>query len=149
MTFAETRDFLVAIVGVYPNFKVMDGTPKAWAERLKDCPPQKAMELLDKWIESDDSKYAPQLDYFVKGQKEKKLVNAMWSNKPLIFHVGTGLLRGTLLDQEEREYGSRTALGDYRAGSEPYEIYDSNGERIQWMDERGYIHNGRGVFFKA
>lgn len=145
MTFAETRDFLVEIVGIYPKFKVMDGTVKAWADRLTACTPEKAKELLDKWITGDDSMYPPQLDYFVKGQNPVKVGKAFWSDEPIIYHVGTGLLRGTLLDQYEREYGDPDALGDYRQ-DQFGRIFDCNDHLIQWIDERGAIHNGRGVF---
>lgn len=157
MTFAETKEFLREIVGIYTNFKVMDGTVAAWAARLSDCTPEKARELLDRWIESDQSKYAPQLDYFVKGQKPTKISKAVWSDKPVIYHVGLRLHevpegvevsrigRGCLFDQHGREYGDPDAQGDYREDGFG-RIFDCNGHLIQYMDDRGYIHNGRGVW---
>lgn len=148
MTFTETKDFLVEIVGIYPNFRIMDGTVKAWADRLPDLSPEKAGELLDKWLEGDDGSYPPKLDYFIKGKKPTPTKSTFWSNQPVIFHVGTGLQRGTLLDQENREYCDPDAQGDYYLDTTG-NIRNCNGELVQWMDERGYIHNSRGVFFRV
>lgn len=157
MTFAETKDLLAEIVGLYPNFKVMDGTIKAWNDRLQTCTREKAKELLDKWLESDDSRYAPQLDYFVKGQKPTKISKAVWSDKPVIYHVGLRphevpegcevhwIGRGCLFDQYGREYGDPDAQGDYREDRFG-RIFDCNGHLIQYIDDGGRVHNGRGIW---
>ncbi len=127
----ETKKLLTDIVAIYPKFQVMTGTIEAWHRRLIDCTPQRAEELLDKWIEGDDSKFAPQLDYFVKGKNPVK-VNIVRSDEKLEFHIGLRsgeyppggdppkhVGKGCLFDQYGREYGSVDT-------DQPY-FYDSMG----------------------
>lgn len=137
MTRDETKKLLSEIVAVYPKFQIMANTIEAWNRRLADCSYERGLELFDKWVESEDSKFAPQLDYFVKG---KKPYNAMVvkSDEELIFHIGLTdaevpegcehkhIGAGCLFDQHGREYGSAdTDL--------PY-----------FYDQRGRICNGLG-----
>lgn len=128
----ETKRLLTDIVAVYPKFQVMTGTIEAWNRRLIECTPERAEELLNKWILSDDSKFPPQLDYFVKGQKPIK-VKIVKSDEKLEFHIGLRpdevppgceeytkhIGQGCLFDQYGREYGSAET-------DQPY-FYDSMG----------------------
>ena len=133
----EVKRFLVEIVGIYPKFQLMEGTIDAWTSRLGGCSPERGRELLDKWINSDDSKYPPQLDYFVKGTNPIK-IKYTESDEELKFHVGLRddevppgcthkyLGQGCLFDQYGREYGS------------PYT------DKPYYYDEMGRLCNGLG-----
>lgn len=119
MTREETKEFLVELVGIYPKFQMMQGTIDAWASRLTDCSPELARKLLDEWLESDDGKYAPQLDYFVRRKKPVK-TNVVKSDEKIIYHIGLRaedipgdgtfipqhIGKGCLYDQYGREYAS-------------------------------------------
>ena len=145
MTQNEASVFLMELTTIYPTLKIGYETAKVWSDHLPDLSLEKAKDLLDKWLEGENGDKAPKLDYFVKGGKIRSGGGkTVWANVPIVFHVEFG----ALIDQEGREYADPGALGPYRNGSAPYEVYNSEGERIQWMDERGYIHNGRGTFFK-
>lgn len=133
----QTKEFLKEVVGIYPKFEIMPGTIEAWASRLKDCSIERARELLDKHLASDDGSYTPKLDYFVKGMKPTAR-SISQSDEEIIFHVGLRaedvpegcsfkhLGQGCLYDQWGREYGSlETDL--------PY-----------YYDEMGRICNGLG-----
>lgn len=146
MTFEETKELLVEIYNLYPSFRIT-GTDmiQAWGRRLTTISKDRAFELLDEWLEGAKSDYPPKVDFFIKGRNTENTKKAFWTDKPIVFHVEHGFL----LDQDGREYGDPDLTGEYKDGSAPYEILNSRGERIQWMDQRGYIHNGRGVFFKV
>lgn len=113
----QTREFLKEVVGIYPKFELMPGTVDAWASRLVDCSPERARELLDKHLASDDGNYAPKLDYFVKGMKPV-MRNITRSDEEIVYHIGlrpedvpegctfNQLGKGCLYDQWGREYGS-------------------------------------------
>lgn len=146
MTQSEASALLAELMTIYPTMKIGYDTAKVWSDHLPDLSPARARDLLDKWLDSESGDKAPKLDYFVKGRKTSAGGSAVfWANTPIVYHVEFG----ALLDQNGREYADPGALGEYRNGSAPYEIFNCNNERIQWMDERGYIHNGRGTFFKV
>ena len=146
MTQNEASTLLMELTTIYPTTKIGYETAKVWSDHLPDLSLTRAKELVREWLESDAGDKAPKLDYFVKGGRVSAGGSkTFWANTPIVYHVEFG----ALMDQEGREYGDPDLAGEYKNGPTPYEILNSRGERIQWMDERGYIHNGRGVFFKV